>query len=98
MAGPDPELTPGVYAEEPGGTPILVHAYEGDHYGLEQVESVFGIGRYAGLTLTLTGREARLLHSHAAAYSFDHPAEFIAMCADIARFAAGRDMTFRDVP
>ena len=76
----------GVYRREHGGTLTLVHEYQDEDYELADVATLLGIGRLAGdgAELVLERRELRALKVTADAQSFDHGADFIRMCMDIA--------------
>lgn len=85
----------GVYYIDGSGDEQFVHAYQSDHYGLDDVYMLFGLGRLEpnadeDITIALTGSEAGKLKTMAYAQSFDHPEGFIAMCLDIHAFVADR--------
>lgn len=91
----------GVRFVEESGRVHLVHEYTEDDYALEDIHELFGLGSLESgsegeIVLVLSGSEIRNLKAMADAQSFDHPADFIAMCLDIHEFAAGRgDGPFR---
>lgn len=90
----------GVYGMHSLGVEHLVHEFTGEDYGLDDIHVLFGLGSLEStdewISLTLSGSEIRQLKVMADAQSFDHPEDFIAMCLDIHRFAAGADgATFR---
>lgn len=88
----DPQ-NPGVYARQPDGQVVQVHAYREGDYELSDIAELFGLGD-PGLTedgrpvLALSGSDLRQLKSMAHAYSFDHEEGLIELCLDLCRFAA----------
>jgi len=91
-----PDPIEGVYSPNPDGVDQLVHEYTGEDYGLDDIHLLFGIGQPESpldgddeFILVLEDREIRQLKVMADAQSFDHPEDFIIMCLDIHRFAAG---------
>lgn len=83
----------GVRFTDAAGHEHLVHEYTAEDYALEDIHLLFGMGRLESesadeVVLVLNGSEVRTLKTMADAQSFDHPADFIAMCLDIHRFLA----------
>lgn len=94
MSGDSPGVeVDGVRFTDAAGREHLVHEYTAEDYGLEDIHVLFGLGRLEAesadeVVLVLNDSEVRTLKTMADAQSFDHPADFIAMCLDIHRFAA----------
>ena len=93
---PHQHLSEGVYSAIGHEPAMLVHAYQGGDYGLEDIPELFQLGRLEPgenadqTVLILTAAEVRELKVMADAYSFDHPAELIEMCLEMKRWADGR--------
>lgn len=93
MADPyskDSEL--GVYSTSEKGAWILVHRYEEDDYGLEDIPGRFGLGQTGSsrddtcTVLELSLDQLRQLKVLIDAQSFDHEAGFVEMCLEMYRF------------
>jgi hypothetical protein len=86
------EGAPGVYGLDAGGLPVLIHLYQGGHYGITDIVELFDLGKLvAGRyleepVLLLSQRELRELKMLADAHSFDCEQGFIEMCYEIQRF------------
>lgn len=86
---------PGVRCIKPETGDTLVHRYQDDEYGLDDIPELFRLGDLATepegcIRLTLTAAEIRELKMMADAYSFDFAAGLIALCMDIHAFASER--------
>ena len=76
---------PGVYLRLAPGELQLVHHYLDDHYELLDIVENFSLGeRSNDGAVVLERRMLGTLKMMADAESFDHPAEFISMCLDVA--------------
>ncbi len=88
-------LDPGVYARGGDGKQRLVHLYQGGDYRLADIVEFFQLGKHeeAGgadeAVLVLTGKELQTLKTMADTFSFDYEEEFIELCLEMTRFAAG---------
>lgn len=86
----DSEL--GVYCMSGKGAWLLVHRYEEDDYGLEDIPGRFGLGQTgssqddACMVLELSLEQLKQLKVLIDAQSFDHEAGFVEMCLDMYRF------------
>ena len=86
---------PGVYARDADGKQRLVHLYQAGDYELAEIVEFFQLGKMeeAGdaneAVLVLTEKELQTLKTMADTYSFDYEEEFIEMCLEMTRFAAG---------
>lgn len=96
MSGDSPgQKVDGVHFTDSAGQEHLVHEYTAEDYDLGDIHVLFGLGRLASqsadeVVLVVNDREVRTLKVMADAQSFDHPADFIAMCLDIHGFLAER--------
>ncbi len=90
-------LDPGVYSRGGDAKQRLVHLYQGGDYRLADIVEFFQLGTLeeAGdaneAVLVLTGKELQSLKTMADTFSFDYEEEFIEMCLELTRFAAGLD-------
>ncbi len=88
-------LDPGVYARDGDGEQRLVHLYQAGDYQLAEIVEFFQLGKLEEsgaaneAVLVMTGKELQTLKTMADTFSFDHEEEFIEMCLEMTRFAAG---------
>lgn len=86
---------PGVRCVEPDCGDQLVHAFEGEDYGLDDIPELFHLGERVAdpqerVRVALSADQIRELKVMADAYSFDFEEGLITLCSDLHRFASER--------
>ena len=90
-----PALDPGVYARDGDSKIWLVYLYQRGDYRIADIGEFFQLGKLEETggadeaVLVLTGKELQTLKTMADTFSFNYEEEFIKMCLEMTRLAAG---------